>query len=133
LHCYYPEVCLGYKNQMAELLAVSYSTNDYVLMERPLRDKTDTTTHEDPSESAERIALLVQRYLELMPHEKANLSIALYNCDSIRLPQAVVARLSEMLDNQQESRCQIVLRHSDARELSELYRHLLEVRLLVIS
>lgn len=125
-HPYYPEVCLGHKNQMPELLAVSSTVNDYSLMERPIRDDFNTVVNDDPAHSAELIGSLVQRYLELMPHEKTNLSVTLYNCDSIRLPQAVVSHLSGMLDSQDEARCQIILRHSDSKELANLYRQLLE-------
>ncbi len=125
-HPYYPEVCLGHKNEMPELLSVSSTVNDYSLMERPIRDESNTVVNDDPSHSAELIGNLVQRYLELMPHEKTNLSVTLYNCDSIRLPQAVVSHLSVMLDAEDEARCQIILRHSDSNELSNLYTQLLE-------
>ncbi|MGD9681877.1 MAG: FtsK/SpoIIIE domain-containing protein [Candidatus Obscuribacterales bacterium] len=123
---YYPEVCLGYKSEMAQLLGESVTVNDYSLMERPIRGDDSAVTNEDPTESAERIKGLVKRYLELMPHERANLCIALYNCDSIKLPQAVVNKLSELQDDEEEARCQIILRHEDSSQLSDLFQQLLE-------
>ncbi|MBK8223039.1 MAG: DNA translocase FtsK [Candidatus Obscuribacter sp.] len=126
MHPYYPEVCIGHKGKMPELLTVSTTLNDYSLMERPVRDKSTASFNDDPRASAELIGALVQRYLELVPHEKTNLSLALYNCDSIRLPQAVVSHLAGVLDSEDDARCQVILRHSDPSALAVLYQQLLE-------
>lgn len=48
----------------------------------------------NPLEGANCVHDLVERYLALQPHEHANLSVVLYNCDSSRLPQAVVEKLA---------------------------------------
>ena len=54
------------------------------------------------------------------------LSIVLYNCDSARLPQAVLDRLSSMQDDQEDVRFQIILRHTDADRLRSLYEKIIE-------
>lgn len=126
-HPYYPEVCVGYQGQQPELLSVSDTVNDYSLMERPTRDESDRTTNENPAEAADRLLGIIRRYVELLPHEKTNLSVVLYQTDSIKLPQAIVNKLSEELqDDREEVRCQVVLRHRNGQKLAQLYEQMLE-------
>jgi S-DNA-T family DNA segregation ATPase FtsK/SpoIIIE len=126
-HPYYPEVCVGYQGQQPELLSVSDTVNDYSLMERPTRDESDLTTNENPAEAADRLLGIIRRYVELLPHEKTNLSVVLYQTDSIKLPQAIVNKLSdELQDDREEVRCQVVLRHRNGQKLAQLYEQMLE-------
>ena len=93
-HPFYPEIVLGWRGNKAELLALSDVLADYTLHEPPVADDTAwEDTNENPAEAAEQVAELAERYLALYPHEYANFSVVLYNCDSARLPQAVVDRL----------------------------------------
>ncbi len=125
-HPYYPEVCLGYKGNEPLLLYLSDTVNDYSLLEQPIKDITQQSTHEDPKKAAHKLLDLMKRYLELLPHEKTNLSIILYQCDSTRLPQTVITKLSELQDNYNEARCQVILCHRDSPKLSDLYQQLIE-------
>ncbi|MBD1915010.1 MULTISPECIES: FtsK/SpoIIIE domain-containing protein [Cyanophyceae] len=126
-HPYYPEVCVGYQGQQPELLSVSDTVNDYSLMERPTQDESDRTTNENPAEAADRLLGIIRRYVELLPHEKTNLSVVLYQTDSIKLPQAIVNKLSEELqDGREEVRCQVILRHRNRQKLAQLYGQMLE-------
>lgn len=126
-HPYYPEVCVGYEGQQPELLSVSDTVNDYSLMERPTRDESDRTTNENPTEAADRLLGIIRRYVELLPHEKTNLSVVLYQTDSIKLPQAIVNKLSEELQNDHEEvRCQVILRHRNGQKLAQLYEQMLQ-------
>ncbi|MEP0915384.1 FtsK/SpoIIIE domain-containing protein [Leptolyngbya sp. DQ-M1] len=126
-HPYYPEVCVGYQGQQPELLSVSDTVNDYSLMERPTRDESDRTSNENPAEAADRLLGIIRRYVELLPHEKTNLSVVLYQNDSIKLPQAIVNKLSEELqDDREEVRCQVILRHRNGQKLTQLYEQMLE-------
>lgn len=126
-HPYYPEITIGYKNRQPLLLATSDTTNDYSLLERPVRDHLSHETNEDPEYASDKLIGIIQKYLDLLPHERTNLSVALYNCDSIKLPQVMVNKLTDLSDDQQEARCQVILRHRDTEKLSDLYRQLVEV------
>ncbi|MBS1998845.1 MAG: DNA translocase FtsK, partial [Cyanobacteria bacterium SZAS LIN-2] len=126
-HPYYPEIGVGYKNRQPLLLATSDTTNDYSLLERPVRDELSHETNEDPEDASDKLISIVRKYLELLPHERTNLSIALYNCDSIKLPHAMVNKLTDLSDDEEEARCQVILRHRETEKLSELYRQLVEV------
>jgi S-DNA-T family DNA segregation ATPase FtsK/SpoIIIE len=126
-HPYYPEVCLGLHGTQPVLLACSDALAGYSLMEPPtVYSDDDDATNENATDTAKQILDLVQRYLSLQPHESANLSIALYNCNSARLPEAAVNMLGNLYEDDEEVRCQVILRHHNAERLHELYEKILE-------
>ncbi len=124
-HSFYPEVALGWHESKAELLALADTAGDYTLHEMPRIGEGDETG-ENPTEASKRVAALVERYLALHPHESANLSVVLYNCDSARLPHAVVDRISLLHEGDENVRCQVMLRHRDGRKLRTLYERIIE-------
>lgn len=124
---FYPELVLGWYEDKAELLSVTDTVGDYSLYESPLISPLGIDdTNENPTESANRVVELVQRYLALHPHEQANLSVVLYNCDSARLPQAVVDKIGTAHDDDDDVRCQIIVRHRDSKRLRGLYEKIIE-------
>jgi S-DNA-T family DNA segregation ATPase FtsK/SpoIIIE len=125
-HPYYPEVAVGFEGQQAHLLTVSDTLNDYSLMENPVKEAEGQDTNEDPREASAKVLALVKRYLDLQPHERTNLSIVLFNCDSTRLPETIVGALTSLHDREDEVRCQVILRHRDADKLNNLYMKMIE-------
>jgi len=126
LQPYYPEVVVGFVGQEPSLLAATDSLNEYTLMESPIRDERELETNEDPREASKKLLALVEKYLKLQPHEKTNLSVVLFNCDSTRLPETIVTELSNLHDSEDEVRCQVILRHRDTQKLSNLYMKMVE-------
>lgn len=125
VHPWYPEVAVGYQGVEPLLLAESDTLNDYTLMERPVADEGETVTDVDASEAARQIRQLVGRYLDLQPHEAANLSIMLFNCDAAGLPLAAVTALGAVSDGS-EVHCNVLVRHRDREKLARVYGELLE-------
>lgn len=123
-HPYYPEVVPGFTGAEAVLLTETSTLNDYSLMERPVRDPTETSTDVDPAEAAREIRGLIGRYLDLQPHERANLSIMLYNCDAAGLPLATVNALGSV--HEDEVHCNVLVRHRDRSKLNKVYTDLLD-------
>ncbi|MEK3688815.1 FtsK/SpoIIIE domain-containing protein [Paenibacillus sp. FSL R10-2736] len=123
---YYPEVALGYKGYEPVLLSITDTKNDYTLMESPVRTEEEMQTNEDPKEASNKLLNLVERYLDLQPHERTNLSLVLYNSDSTRLPETIVNSLAAMHEVEDEVRCQVILRHRDTNKLNELYMKMIE-------
>lgn len=129
---FYPEVCVGLRGDRPIVLAASDSLGDYTLMEPATRavgaEGARDETHEDPSVAAKVLRDVVKQFLELYPHEAANLSVVLYNCDSVGLPEATVTMLGEMHgdDEDRAVRCHVQLRHESQRRLQDLYESLLE-------
>lgn len=126
-HPFYPEVVLGWQENNPELLALTDTVGDYTLHEMPVvTNEGLDDTNENPAEAAKLVVDLVHRYLDLHPHEGANLSVVLYNCDSARLPQAVVDKIGAMHTDEEEMRCQVILRHRDGKRLRGLYEKIIE-------
>lgn len=124
-HPLYPEIAVGYDGSEAVLLTETGTVNDYSLLERPVRDPSEATTDVDPAEASRQIRGLLERYLELQPHERSNLSIMLFNCDAAGLPLATVNALSSVQD-QEEVHCNVLVRHRDRSRLSHVYGELLD-------
>jgi S-DNA-T family DNA segregation ATPase FtsK/SpoIIIE len=126
-HPFYPEVALGWLENRSELLSLSDHYLDYSLHESPIANAENyCDTNENPTGSADRVIELISRYLTLHPHEQANLSVVLYNCDSARLPQAIVDRLNDLHEDKEDMRCQVILRHRNAGKLRGLYEKIIE-------
>ena len=124
-HPLFPEIAVGYDGSEAILLTESSTVNDYSLVERSVRDPSEASTDVDPTEAARQIRGLLERYLDLQPHERSNLSIMLYNCDAAGLPLATVNALGSVQD-QEELHCNVLVRHRDRSRLSRVYTELLE-------
>jgi S-DNA-T family DNA segregation ATPase FtsK/SpoIIIE len=122
-HPFYPEVVLGWRGNKPELMVMTDAVQDYSLHESPIINNAERdNTNENPTTGSDCVLELVQRYLKLHPHEHANMSVVLYNCDSARLPQAVVDRIGHLYEDEDDVRCQVLLRHVDPSRLRDLYR-----------
>lgn len=126
IHPYYPEVTVGYQGQMPILLSEIDTVNDYSIMQSPVKNKNSIQTNEDPKEASNKLLGVVDRYLDLQPHERSNLSIILYNCDSARLPETIVNSLGALQEGEEKARCQIIIKNSDTENLNNIYSKLIE-------
>nr|WP_026682289.1 FtsK/SpoIIIE domain-containing protein [Priestia megaterium] len=126
-HSYYPEICLGFDgDELPELLSITDSLYDYSLMEMPIVKVSDQETNEDPKEASAKLTGLLEKYLDLQPHEAANLGVVLYNSDSTRLPLSIVDSVSKLNSKDDNIRCQVVLRHRDTNKLNQIYSKMVE-------
>ncbi len=126
-HPYFPEIVLGWRERKPELISLTDTYMDYSLHELPLVNQSlGADTNENPMQTASQIVELIQRYLALFPHEQASLSAVLYNCDAASLPQAVVDKLNELHEDEDDMRCEVILRHRDRAKLHKLYESILE-------
>lgn len=124
-HVFYPEVVVSWTGRKPELLTLVDSQGDYSLHERPvLEGEGGGETNDDATAGSNCLLDLTQRYLNLHPHERANMSLVLYNCDSARLPQQIVEGLGDLNDDE-DMRCQVMLRHTDGERLRDIYRSIL--------
>lgn len=103
---------------------ITDTVDDYSLAEEPHPDDAEWRSDSDPTDAADRIKDIVRRYLELQPHEQANLSVALYNCESAGLPIAAIEALSDL--QEADVHCHVVLRHENVAVLRRVYTELLE-------
>jgi len=127
VHPFYPEIVLGWLETKPELLALTDYHLEYSLHESPVvSNDGDDETNESPSETSALIVNLTKRFLSLYPHERTNLSVVLYNCDSARLPHSLVDKMTELNEDEEDMRCQIILRHRDGKKLRDLYEKIIE-------
>lgn len=125
-HPLYPEIAAIWIEASPQLLSLSDVVQDYSLHEPPvLASEGSDETNDSPAEGSACVLDLVRRYLTLHPHERANMSVVLFNCDSGRLPQAVVEKVGTIHEDDDETRCQVLLRHIDAQRLRDVYRSIL--------
>ncbi len=125
-HPLYPEVVVSWTDRKADLLSLVDARADYSLHEQPVwRADASADVNDDPADGASAVLDLVRRYLILHPHERANMSVVLFNCDSARLPQRVVQGMGGINDDAEDVRCQVLLRHIDPARLRDLYRSIL--------
>lgn len=125
-HPLYPEITVMWTDASPQLLFLSDVVQDYSLHEPPvLSVEGSDETNDSPAEGSACVLDLVRRYLTLHPHERANMSVVLFNCDSGRLPQAVVEKVGTIHDDDEEVRCQVLLRHIEAERLRDVYRSIL--------
>ncbi|QEG02393.1 FtsK-like domain-containing protein [Stieleria maiorica] len=126
-HPFYPEVVVGWTESEAHILSVTDAVGDYSLHEPPvLQKKRIAATNENPGPAAARVMELLRQYVRLHPHERANLSLVLFNSDSSRLPQAVVDKIAALHEDDEEVHCQIILRHTNPNRLRHLYQEIIE-------
>jgi DNA segregation ATPase FtsK/SpoIIIE, S-DNA-T family len=77
-------------------------------------------------ESANLIISEVTDYLNLQPHERDNLAILLYNCDSSELPAHLVEEFNKWNRDPKREKvnCEILLTHRDEVRLQTVYQEL---------
>ncbi|TPM23828.1 FtsK/SpoIIIE domain-containing protein [Mesorhizobium sp. B2-3-6] len=121
-----PDITMTWPSAQAILISEVDTLHGYSLLERPVtRAGADAPSNENVLPTARQIADLAQVYLQLQPHERDNLSIVLFNCDAAALPQAVVDAVRKDAEREgEEAMCQVILRHTDGKQLRALYQQL---------
>jgi len=124
LSIYYPEVCVTVTDDRPTLIAETATSFDYTLAEPPLRSKRpegDDSMEVNPGIAAKAFGDIGGQYLKLLPHERSNFSIVLYNSESKALPSALASELASKLEKESELQCDLLLTHSDAGRIRRIY------------
>ncbi|WP_419616908.1 FtsK/SpoIIIE domain-containing protein [Thiolapillus sp.] len=121
---YYPEVCVGFYGDDAILLAAADTRYDYTLCEPPQKQthsNGDDSLDIDPGVAARAFSTVGEQYLSLLPHERSNFSVVLYNAESKALPSALASELSSKVERENELQCDLLLTHSDPKKMRRIY------------
>ena len=121
---FYPEVCIGFDGNKPILLAAADTAYDYTLAEPPLRRTRpdgDDAQDIDPGVAARAFGAVGEQYLKLLPHERNNFSVVLYNAESKALPSALASELSSKVQQENELRCDLLLTHSEPSSTRRIY------------
>lgn len=123
---YYPEVCIGFDRDQPILLSAANTSYEYTLAEAPLRrnrqDGHDALDIE-PYVAAKAFGNVGEQYLKLLPHERSNFSIVLYNAESKALPSALASELSGKVEQENQLQCDLLLTHSEPKRIRRIYEH----------
>ncbi len=121
---YYPEVCIGFEDGSPVLLATTESNFDYSLAEPPQRrqgvDGSDALDIE-PGVAARAFSAVGEQFLNLLPHERNNFSVVLFNAESKALPGALARELSTKVEQEHELQCDLLLTHSHPLRMRKIY------------
>ena len=121
---YYPEICIGFEDDQPMLMAAADTAYDYTLAEPPLRSnrpEADDAQDIDPGVAARAFGAIGEQYLKLLPHERNNFSVVLYNAESKALPGALAAELSSKVQQENELQCDLLLTHSEPSNMRRIY------------
>lgn len=121
-----PEIAVCWENMEPLTRVATQSIGAYTLHEPVDRGVTSRSLEDNAVESARTILGEIQEYLRLQPHERDNLSVLLYNCDSPELPSTLVESLNKLNRESKDGAvtCHILLMHHDETHLRHLYRDL---------
>lgn len=121
---YYPEVCVGYEDDQAILLSAAETLFDYTLAEPPRRrlmQNGDDALDIEPGVAAQAFGAVGEQYLKLLPHERTNFSVVLFNAESKALPSAIASELSGKVEQESELQCDLLLTHSQPVRMRRIY------------
>ena len=118
---FYPEVCTDGNGTV--LLAATHSAYGYTLAEAPVRQGTawDEEFDDEARAAARAFGAVGEQYLKLLPHERSNFSVVLYNSESKALPSALATELSSSVAQKDELQCDLLLTHSDPKRIRRIY------------
>lgn len=126
-HPPYPEISTYCEDSQLRLRRVVESVDGYTL-HLPVEPEKNTLEiqTESPQRSADIIFAQILEYLRLQPHERDNLSVALYNCSTPALANELVTAIDKHnRDNpEEEITCQIHLIHQENEILRDVYQKL---------
>lgn len=127
-HALYPEMAIAWDENEPSQRIATQSLGAYSLHHIAERSSTAYLTpgDDDFMAAANTIEHEVTEYLRLQPHERDNLSILLYDCESAALPAAVVNKINRINESRDGNKitCQILLTHRSDVRLREIYREL---------
>ena len=124
----YPEISTYCDGSQLRLRKAVESIDGYTI-HLPVDQENDSLEFQtdSPQRSVAIIFTQIQEYLRLQPHERDNLSVALYNCSTPVIANELVASIEKHnRDNpDEEITCQIHLIHQEPEILREVYQKLI--------
>lgn len=119
------DVAVDWRDDVPVILSVTQHACDYSVLEPAVRGSNSSAEGEildaDVRDAARQFSNACGGYLDLLPHEKGNFSVLLYNNDARDLPAAIGAELCARVVNDEHLRCDFWMSHTDRRKLANVY------------
>ena len=127
-HPLFPEIATVWENTECLPRVATQGFGAYTLHQPAERaDASALPALDDESTAAaSTIECEMSEYLRLQPHQRDNLSILLYECDSPDLPTAVVESINRVNATRDDDKitCHVLLMHRNEEHLRKIYRDL---------
>jgi len=125
----YPELSLIWSDLEAKLTTATSCMGAYTLHEQPMVSGDAKVATDSTTEAVNTIVCEAEEYLRLQPHEKDNLSIILYNCESRDLAGRIVEQFNSRNHKSSQKgelpmNCEIILTHQQGSKLQDVYKNL---------
>ena len=122
-----PDLTVSWEGLQATLMSLTSHFGNYSIHHaEDGRSRHAKGGTENVNEAASLIMAQITDYLTLQPHERDNLAILLYNCDSSSLPARLVDELNKRNRDPKNEKvnCEILLTHRDETRLQSVYQEL---------
>jgi S-DNA-T family DNA segregation ATPase FtsK/SpoIIIE len=122
-----PDLAVSWEGLQANLMSLTSHFGNYSIHQtEDGRSRHSTGGTENVNEAAGLIMAEITDYLTLQPHERDNLAILLYNCDSSDLPARLVDELNKRNRDPKGEKvnCEILLTNRDETRLQDVYQSL---------
>ena len=83
-----------------------------------IQESLEVTT----KEAAEKFMEAVDDYLEVYPHQKSNLSTAIFDSESISLPTAIAKQISTRIHKDPDLRCDLIISHREKESMRQIFK-----------
>lgn len=125
----YPEISLVWNELEAMMTTATSSIGGYTLHEQPHVTSGVKVASDNSTEGVNTIVEEISEYVRLQPHEKDNLSLILYNCESREMPRRIVEQLDKrnqvsVQKGELPMNCEVILTHQNGGSLQDVYKDL---------
>jgi S-DNA-T family DNA segregation ATPase FtsK/SpoIIIE len=122
-----PDLTVSWEKLQSNLMTLTSHFGNYSIHHKEEgRNHHPVGGTDKAKESADLIISQVTDYLTLQPHERDNLAVLLYNCDSSELPARLVEEFNKWNRDPKREKvnCEILLTHRDEVRLQTVYQEL---------
>jgi S-DNA-T family DNA segregation ATPase FtsK/SpoIIIE len=122
-----PDLAVSWEGLQANLMCLTSHFGNYSIhYAEDGRSSHSSGETESINDAASLIMAEITDYLNLQPHERDNLAILLYNCNSSDLPARLVDDLNKRNRDPKNEKvnCEILLTHRDETRLQAVYQEL---------
>lgn len=122
-----PDLAVSWVGLQANLMSLTSHFGNYSIHHsEDGRSRHSTTGTNSVNDAASLIMDEITDYLQLQPHERDNLAVLLYNCDSSDLPARLIEELNKHNRDPKKEKvnCEILLTHRDEARLQAVYQEL---------
>lgn len=118
---FYLDVGLAQRGGDNQLLVETEFHAGYSLLQPPLLQSNDRLVEIPVKDAVAKFGEIAEEYLRQRPHERANFSTVLLDCEAEDLPVLVAKHLAREIDGEPHLRCELTVAHESPNKLRQIY------------